>query len=73
MRQPAPPPRTAASNAGSCAYQISGSTCGEVHLFSDELGDPVHPASYSDRFKVLVHKAGLPRIRLQDTRHTCGP
>ena len=32
----------------------------------------MHPESYSDRFEVLVRKSGLPKIRLHDTRHTCG-
>lgn len=38
----------------------------------DEVGEPIHPESYSDRFEVLNRKAGLPKIRLHDTRHTCG-
>lgn len=46
--------------------------CGEVHVVSDELGDPVHPESYSDQFEVRVKRAKLPAIRLHDTRHTCG-
>lgn len=46
--------------------------CGLDHAVVDELGDPVHPESYSDRFEVLVRRANLPAIRLHDTRHTCG-
>jgi integrase len=46
--------------------------CGELHVVVDELGAPVHPESYSDMFEWRVKKAGLPRIRLHDTRHTCG-
>jgi hypothetical protein len=38
----------------------------------NELGDPVHPESYSDRFEVLVRKSKLSKIRLHDARHTCG-
>lgn len=46
--------------------------CGEAHVIVDELGDPVHPESYSDMFEVRVKRAKLPKIRLHDTRHTCG-
>lgn len=56
----------AGSAYGSC------SLCGEVHVVADELGEPMHPESYSDRFEVVVRKSGLPAIRLHDTRHTCG-
>jgi integrase len=58
-------------HAGS-AYAARCGDCGEAHLFVDELGEPVHPESFSDRFEVLVRQAGLPTIRLHDTRHTCG-
>jgi integrase len=54
------------------AYQAECRDCGDAHVFVDELGEPIHPESYSDRFAVLVRKAGLPAIRLHDTRHTCG-
>jgi integrase len=43
---------------------------GGRHVLVDELGDPVHPESYSDRFEVLVRRAALPKIRLHDCRHT---
>lgn len=46
--------------------------CAELHVVVDELGDPVHPEAYSDKFEVQVRKAKLPTIRLHDTRHTCG-
>nr|WP_221382785.1 site-specific integrase [Actinoplanes polyasparticus] len=46
--------------------------CGELHVVVDELGVPVHPESFSDQFTVRVKRAGLPAIRLHDTRHTCG-
>lgn len=58
--------------AAGTAYSSACEDCGEAHLFVDNLGDPVHPESYSDRFEVLVKRAGLPAIRLHDTRHTCG-
>ncbi|MGN9808129.1 site-specific integrase [Micromonospora sp. BQ11] len=53
-------------------YRSTCSTCRESHVFVDPAGEEVHPESYSDRFDVLVARAGLPRIRLHDTRHTCG-
>lgn len=46
--------------------------CAELHVVVDELGDPIHPETFSDQFEVRVRKAGLPRIRLHDCRHTCG-
>jgi integrase len=58
--------------AAGTAYCSACEVCGEAHLFVDELGEPVHPESYSDRFEVLVKRAALPAIRLHDTRHTCG-
>jgi integrase len=54
------------------AYTAACPDCGEAHVVVDELGEPVHPESYSDRFEVLNRKAKLPAIRLHDTRHTCG-
>ena len=41
-------------------------------MFVDEIGESIHPESYSDRFEVLVRRAGLPAIRLHDCRHTAG-
>lgn len=43
---------------------------GEGHVFTDALGRPWHPDYFSDRFRTLVRSAGLPLIRLHDTRHT---
>ncbi|MDA8297427.1 MAG: tyrosine-type recombinase/integrase [Actinomycetota bacterium] len=40
------------------------------YVFTNELGDPLSPDWVSERFEVLVKAAGLPRIRLHDTRHT---
>jgi integrase len=54
------------------AYAGPCQDCGETHVVVDEVGDLVHPESYSDRFEVLVRKAKVPGIRLHDTRHTCG-
>lgn len=36
----------------------------------NEIGEPVHPEWYSDRFWSLSKRAGLPRIRLHDARHS---
>jgi integrase len=47
------------------AYQDSG------FVFTDELGTAYYPDTFSERFDRLVAKAGLPRIRLHDARHTC--
>jgi integrase len=46
--------------------------CAELHVVVDELGDPVHPETFSDQFEVRVRKTKLPKIRLHDCRHTCG-
>lgn len=40
------------------------------HVFTDELGAPLHPEYFSTRFETLTDKAALRRIRLHDTRHT---
>jgi hypothetical protein len=52
-----------AIDAGS-AYQASG------YVAADELGIPVHPERYSDEFDRICKAAGLPKIRLHDTRGT---
>jgi integrase len=62
--------REEADNAGD-AYG-SCPDCGDLHVVVDELGAPIHPESFSDQFEVRVKRAGLPPIRLHDTRHTCG-
>jgi integrase len=41
-------------------------------VFVDEIGRPYRPGWYSTRFTALGRAAKLPRIRLHDTRHTCG-
>lgn len=40
------------------------------YVFTDETGAPYHPGHFSDRWEKLVAKAGVPRIRLHDARHT---
>lgn len=45
-------------------------TAGDDYIVVDELGIPVHPETYSDDFTRLLMRAGLPKIRLHDSRHT---
>jgi len=40
------------------------------YVVADELGRPVHPDWYSDEFRRLYLKAGLPKIPLHNARHT---
>jgi integrase len=40
------------------------------YLLADELGEPYNPDDVSKAFNAAVKAAGLPRIRLHDTRHT---
>lgn len=46
------------------AYQDTG------YLAVNEIGEPVHPDTYSADFQRLSAKAGLRRIRLHDCRHS---
>lgn len=50
--------------AAGSAYEDSG------YVVADELGRPVNPDWYSDEFHRVAARAGLPRIRLHDSRHT---
>jgi integrase len=45
-------------------------TEGDQYVVVDELGMPIHPESYSDEFTRVFKLAGLPKIRLHDSRHT---
>ena len=45
-------------------------TAGDEYVATDELGIPHHPEAYSDEFTRLLKRAGLPKIRLHDSRHT---
>ena len=38
------------------------------YIAADELGAPLHPERYSDEFGRLCGEAGVPAIRLHDTR-----
>jgi integrase len=42
----------------------------DEYVVTDELGIPRHPESYSDEFTRMLKRAGLPKIRLHDSRHT---
>jgi integrase len=46
------------------AYEDTG------YVVVDELGEPVHPEWFSDQFHRVRDRAGLPRIRLHDSRHS---
>lgn len=39
-------------------------------VFPNEAGQPLHPNSLQLRFTKLIQRAGVPRIRLHDLRHT---
>ncbi|MEU2755251.1 tyrosine-type recombinase/integrase [Streptomyces albidoflavus] len=41
----------------------------EDFVWTQEDGSPYHPQHFTDRFNLLVEKAGLPPIRLHDLRH----
>jgi len=43
---------------------------GDAYIATDALGIPVHPEWYSDEFGRILRQAGLPKIRLHDSRHT---
>jgi integrase len=49
-------------DAAGPAYANSG------YIAADELGVPLYPEWYSDEFARLCRQAGLPKIRLHDTR-----
>ena len=41
-------------------------------VFTDGDGEPVHPHAVYERFKRIVHNAGIPAMRFHDLRHTHG-
>jgi len=41
-------------------------------VFTDANGNPIHPHSISQTFERIANRAGVPRIRLHDIRHTHG-
>ncbi len=40
-------------------------------VFSDQIGRPVNPQHMAQVFRAALERAGLPRIRVHDLRHTC--
>lgn len=42
----------------------------DSYVFARGDGSPIHPQLFSDAFKRLVRRSGLPRVRLHDLRHT---
>ncbi len=50
--------------------QLGWYTPGDRYAVTDELGIPLRPDCYSDEFHRVREAAGLPRIRLHDSRHT---
>lgn len=49
---------------------VENAPAGDEYVVTDELGIPVHPETYSDEFTRMLKRAGLPKIRLHDSRHT---
>jgi len=45
-------------------------TEGDQYIVTDALGIPLHPETYSGEFTRVLKLAGLPKIRLHDSRHT---
>jgi integrase len=39
-------------------------------VFASDDGGPIHPDAFTARFEALVKRAGVPRIRFHDLRHT---
>jgi Phage integrase family len=39
------------------------------YVFTDQKGEPLNPDYLTRRFRYLVHKSGLPPVRLHDLRH----
>lgn len=44
----------------------------EDWVFADVDGNPIHPHSISQAFERIVARAGVPKVRLHDVRHTHG-
>ncbi|HUF14769.1 MAG TPA: site-specific integrase [Acidimicrobiia bacterium] len=54
------------------AEQEAAGVESEGWVFTDTDGQPVHPHSISQTFERIANRAGVPRIRLHDVRHTHG-
>jgi integrase len=48
----------------------AGFWCGEGHVFTDDIGRPLVPENVTKEFARAVRRAGLPQVRLHDTRHS---
>jgi hypothetical protein len=55
---------------GLCATNATPAYAGSGYVAADELGAAVNPEWLSDEFHRLADSAGLPRIRMHDTRHS---
>ena len=42
----------------------------EGHVFTDDVGRPLVPENVTKGFARAVRRAGLPQVRLHDTRHS---
>ncbi|GGO26166.1 hypothetical protein GCM10010116_52520 [Microbispora rosea subsp. aerata] len=40
-------------------------------VFTTKWGTPIEPRNFNRSFELYARRAGLPRIRVHDTRHTC--
>jgi integrase len=54
------------------AEQDAAGVESEDWVFTNSDGKPVHPHSISQTFERIANRAGVPRIRLHDVRHTHG-
>ena len=54
------------------AEQEAAGVESEDWVFTNTDGKPVHPHSISQTFERIANRAGVPRIRLHDIRHTHG-
>lgn len=54
------------------AEQEAAGVESEGWVFANTDGNPVHPHSISQTFERIANRAGVPRIRLHDLRHTHG-
>ncbi len=62
----------AAWQAWQKAEQVAVGTEAREWVFTDPNGDPIHPHSISQTFERVAARAGVPKIRLHDIRHTHG-
>jgi integrase len=54
------------------ARQTAGDRWKDSNLvFTTRWGTPVEPRNFNRSFELHTKRAGLPRIRVHDTRHTC--